>query len=70
MFSLSHTMGNAALADLIASREAGPATAEITLPRGACGTAPAMWGGGMPALTETPAFGAMTSISPAAPLAV
>ncbi len=70
MQSLSHTIGNAALADLIAARDTGPATAELSLPRGECGTAPAQWGGGMPALTETPVFGAMAPISSAAPLEV
>ena len=70
MLNLSHVMGNAALAEMIAARESGPSTAEVALPAGGCGTAPAQWGGGVPALTEAPAFGAMKPMGNASPLAV
>lgn len=69
VLGLSGMIGNAALAELIAARETGPATAEFPLPAGACGTAPVQWGGGMPAMTGSPAFGAMAPIG-GAPLAV
>ena len=68
ILSLSHTMGNAALAETLALRDSGPETATRLLPRGACETAPAEWGGGEPVLADAPDFGAMSPIGASAPV--
>ena len=70
VLSLSHTMGNAALAELAALRDTGPETAGAGLPRTACGTAPMQWDTGAPLLAEPPAFGAMSPMGDAAPIAI
>lgn len=67
--SLSHTMGNSALLTIYGLRAAEPETAE-SLPSGGCETEPFAWGGGEPALTEPPDFGAFAPMGEAAPLAV
>ena len=68
MLSLSHTLGNGALLELFEMRDAGPEIQTRALPRGSCAAAPADWDGGVPALLDTPAFGAMSPIGNAAPM--
>ena len=70
ILSLSHTMGNAALAELAAMRDSGPETMTGSLPGGVCRTDPMQWDGGAPVLTAAPDFGAMSPMGDAAPLAV
>jgi len=70
MLSLSQTLGNSALAELISRRETEPMRDMPPLPRGGCETAPADWSGGPPLLTEAPAFGAMAPMGEATPLAL
>ena len=63
-------MGNAALADLAALRSTGPETGMYALPAGECTAAPLTVGFGAPGITEAPAFGAMSPMGAAAPMAV
>ena len=68
VLSLSHTLGNGALLELLAMRSTGPETQTRAMPRGTCRTAPADWDGGAPVLAETPAFGAMSPMGDVSPM--
>ncbi|MBE7004304.1 MAG: hypothetical protein E7425_08490 [Ruminococcaceae bacterium] len=70
ILTLSHTVGNSALLDMLALRSMGPEAEISSLPDGACGTAPAEWGGGEPLCVAAPDFGAMSPMGAAAPLSV
>ena len=68
VLSLSRTVGNAALADMIALRETGPETDTFSLPDTALTTVPLAFGGGAPLLAEAPVFGALPDAGGMAPL--
>ena len=70
MLSLSHTVGNSALADMIARRETTPELDSRPLPQGECTAAPMEWKGGVPSLTDVPAFGDASLPAGAAPMAI
>jgi len=55
---------------MLALRSAGPKTAAGALPEGRCDTVPVEREAGMPALAETPDFGAISPIAETAPLSL
>ena len=70
VLGLSHSIGNAALADLAARRSAGREPGGFALPESPCMTAPADVAPDSTVFAEPPAFGAMAPLGAAAPMAI
>ena len=71
LFALSHTVGNAALAEALLRRDGGPELIPYQSPEREIGTEVFDWGGGAseaPVL-EAPALPALSALSPALPAA-
>ena len=66
---LSHTLGNAALLELLALKSTGPETVPRPLPGGSCAAAPAeVPVSGGPELVPAPDFSSMSPLGDAPPL--
>ena len=68
VLALSHTLGNAALLEVMALRDTGPELAASSLPGTALSSEPMGGFGGQPLLSEAPAFGALSPIGSLAPV--
>lgn len=66
MLALSHTLGNAALGEMMAMRFRGPELAAIPLPKSPLSAEPMEGPSGEPEWAEAPAFGgeSVTALAP------
>ena len=68
MIQVDHTLGNAALLEVMALRETGPELETSVLPGAALSSAPMGGFGGQPLLSDAPAFGGLSPIGSLAPV--